>query len=115
MTSPALNAYRAALRATRVAFNGDQFMIQASRQKIRDGFNSNKGLSVKEEVDSAVSEIEEIAKFLVKNVVQAEKQPNERYLLKIHDKTELGRNETIKQNNRENMGSLAGAKVRKCR
>lgn len=115
MSKPAIQAYRSALRATRVAFNGDAFMISSSRQKIREGFEANKGLSLKEEIDKAVEDLNSIAEFLIKNVVQAEKQPNERYLLKIHDKTELGRNETIKQANRENMGSLAGAKVRKCR
>lgn len=90
-------------------------MIRSAREKIREGYAANKGLVSSEEIDKAVTELNEVAKFLVKNVVQAEKQQNDNYLLKIHDKTELGLNETIKQSNRENMGSLAGAKVRKCR
>lgn len=115
MSKPAVQAYRAALRATRVAFPGDAFMIRSARVKMREGFEMNKGLQVKEEIEKAVDDLNEVAKFLVKNVVQAEMQQNERYLLKIHDKTELGLNDTIKQSNKENMGSLAGAKVRKCR
>lgn len=114
MTNPAIQSYRTALRATRVAFNGDAFMIRASTQKIREGFELNRQLTNKVEIEEAVTHMNEVAKYLVKTVVQAEKQPNDNYLLKIHDKTELGLNETIKKSNRENMGSLAGAKVHKC-
>lgn len=86
----------------------------ASRMKIREGFNQNKNLTDKEEINKAINDLDEVAKFLVKNIVQAEQQENDRYHLKFHKDTELGDNATIKQNNRANMGSLAGAKVRRC-
>lgn len=111
MTKPALQAYRAALRATKVAFNGDAFVLGTSRSKIREGFELNKNLGKTEEIDKAVTELNDVAKFLVKNIVQGEKREDDRYFLKFHDQTELGSNETIKQNNRANMGSLAGAKL----
>lgn len=114
MTKAALLVYRSALRATRTAFNGDNKMLLASRQKIREGYELNRNLTDKEEINKAVKDLDEVAKFLVKNIVQAEKQENDRYFLKFHKKTELGDNSTIKQNNRANMGSLAGAKVRRC-
>lgn len=116
MRSPALQAYRAALRATRTAFNGDDVVLGSARAKIREGFELNRNLADQEAVTKAVDDLNEVAKFLVKNIVQGEKQPNDRYYLKFHDKTELGSNETIKQSNTENMGLLAGVKAtrRKC-
>lgn len=115
MSILAIQAYRSALRATRVAFRGDSVLMDAARQKIREGFEANRELSKQEETEKAISEINSVAKFLVKNVVQAEKQQSDRYLLKIHDQTELGLNETIKQNNRKDMGSLTGVKISRCR
>lgn len=110
----ALQAYRAALRATRVAFSGDDVVLKAARTKVREGFESNRELSDQAEVDKAVKELNEVAQFLVKNIVQGEQEEDGRYFLKFHEKTELGSNETIKQSNRANMGSLAGVKARKC-
>lgn len=103
--SQALQAYKAALRATRVAFNGDRRVLGAARAQIRAGFDRNRQLAGNEQA-KAIKEMQEVSAFLVKNVVQGEKQ-GDKYFLKFHDKTELGDNETIKQNNRKNMGSLA--------
>lgn len=110
----ALQAYRAALRATRVAFNGDSVVLNSARNKIREGFEENRSMSDQQEIEKAVTDLNEVAKFLVKNIVQGEQEKDGRYFLKFHDKTELGSNESIKQNNRANMGSLAGVKVKKC-
>jgi len=110
----ALQAYRNALRATRVAFNGDQVVLHAARTRVREGFESNRALSDEAEITKAVTELNEVARFLVKNIVQGEQEKDGRYFLKFHDKTELGSNESIKQSNRANMGSLAGVKARKC-
>lgn len=63
--------------------------------------------------DEDIDKLNEVSKFLVQNIVQGEKQGDGKYFLKFHDKTELGDNETIKQNNRVNMGSLAGSKAKK--
>lgn len=110
----ALQAYRAALRATRIAFNGDAVVLNSARAKIREGFDTNRALADEQEIQKAVKDLNEVSLFLVKNIVQGEQEKDGRYFLKFHDKTELGSNETIKQNNRANMGSLAGVKVRKC-
>lgn len=110
----ALQAYRTTLRATRIAFNGDEVVLKAARAKVRDGFESNRGLSDQVEIEKAVTELNEVAHFLIKNIVQGEQEKDGRYFLKFHDKTELGSNESIKQNNLANMGSLAGVKARKC-
>lgn len=114
MTKSALLVYRAALRATRVAFNGDSKILTASRLKIREGYDQNRNLTDKEEINKAITDLDEVAKFLVKNIVQAEEKEKDKYFLHFHKDTELGDNATIKQNNRANMGSLAGAKVRRC-
>lgn len=110
----ALQAYRQAFRATKVAFKNDAKVLNAARAEIRRRTEENKHL-VKEEADNAIKELSEVSKFLIQNIVQAEKTKDDRYFLHFHDKTELGDNETIKQNNRANMGSLAGAKVRRCK
>lgn len=97
-----------------MAFNGDNFVLKSARAKIREGLLSNRDLADKMEVEKKVAELNEVAQFLVKNIVQGEKEEGkDRYLLKIHDKTELGSNETIKQS-KANLGSLAGAKVKRC-
>lgn len=114
MSKPALQAYKAALRATKTVFSGDGYMLLLARAKIREGFEEKRGLTDAEEIEKEVTHLNEVAKFLVKNVVQGEKQANDRFHLKFHAKTELGSNETIKQSNRAEMGSLAGVKVRKC-
>lgn len=114
MTKSALLVYRAALRATRVAFNGDAKILTAARLKIREGYDKNRNLTDKEEINKAITDLDEVAKFLVKNIVQAEEKEKNKYFLHFHKDTELGDNDTIKQNNRANMGSLAGAKVRRC-
>lgn len=116
MSNNALQAYRAALRATRIAFNGDNFVLGQARTKIREGFETNRHLEA-ENSEKAIADIQEVSTFLVKNIVQGVKQDGEdRYALKFHKQTELGSNDTIKQGKAE-IGTLAGAKgtkMRKC-
>lgn len=109
----ALHAYKAALRATRIAFNGDAKILTAARLKVREGFEENRNLEDQEKIQESLKSINEVAVFLTRNVVQGEQNDDGRYLLKFHDKIELGSNETIRQNNKANMGSLANAKVTK--
>ncbi|CAK7913318.1 mitochondrial zinc maintenance protein 1, mitochondrial [[Candida] anglica] len=109
--SAALSAYRTALRATRVAFKNDAEVLLASRAKIKQGFFEDLeqgSQTVQEKIDNLNS----VSKFLVQNIVQGEKKEDGQYFLNIHDKTELGDNETIKQK-KADMGSLAGAKATK--
>lgn len=109
----AINAYRNALRATRVAFKNDLPVLTAARTQIKQGFIDNKNLADQEQQKEAIDKMNEVSQFLVKNIVQGERQEDDKYFLKFHDRTELGDNETIKQSKAE-MGSLAGAKVKRC-
>ncbi|KAG7194275.1 Mitochondrial zinc maintenance protein 1, mitochondrial [Scheffersomyces spartinae] len=105
----ALQAYRNALRATKVAFKKDVPVLTAARTKIREGFEEHRGLSDESLIQEEVTKLNGISQFLVRNVVQAKKQDNGKYLLDIHSETELGDNESIK-NPKKDMGSLAGVK-----
>lgn len=112
--SKAIHAYKEALRATRVAFKNDLRVLQAARSEFRRRTEENRSLADQQQIDKAVQEMSDVANFLIKNIVQAEQREKDRYFLHFHDKTELGSNETIKQNNRANMGTLAGVKAKKC-
>lgn len=112
--SLALSAFRDALRATHVAFKGDPEVLHAARLQIREGYRKHGNLK-EEDARSEITKLNEVSQFLIKNIVQGSRDEKDgRYFLNFHDKTELGDNETIKQSNRANMGSLAGAKVKKC-
>ncbi|ABN64330.1 predicted protein [Scheffersomyces stipitis CBS 6054] len=112
--SAAKSAYRNALRATRIAFRQDVPVLSSARLQIKDGFTKNRELKDEAEISEAISKLNEVSKFLVQNIVQGEKQEDGKYFLNFHEKTELGDNETIRQGNKANLGSLAGAKVKKC-
>ncbi|CAH2353599.1 mitochondrial zinc maintenance protein 1, mitochondrial [[Candida] railenensis] len=109
--SAALSAYKNLLKATKVSFKNDAEVLFAARSKIRSDFLQERELDSKiaqEKIDHANA----VAKFLVANVVQGIQKEEGKYLLDIHEQTELGDNETIKQKKSE-MGSLAGAKATK--
>lgn len=108
--SKALQAYRGALRATKLSFAQDNQVLLAARKQIRDGFEANRTCDNAEE---EITKLNDVSQFLIKNIVQGEKQDDGKYFLKFHDKTELGDNETIKQNNKADMGSLAGAEPKR--
>lgn len=114
MVNVALQAYRHALRATRVAFNGDAFMLDSARAQFKTSFLANKDLPDGEEKTKAITHLNEVSQFLIRNIVQGEMQPNQRYNLKFHEKTELGSNETIRSDHKSKMGTLAGAGVKRC-
>lgn len=111
--SRALQAYRASLRATHTAFKGDAEVLRAARNQIRQGFEQHKDLAP-EQANEEIVKLNEVSTFLVKNIVQGKKDQEGKYFLNFHEGTELGDNETIKQNNKANLGSLAGAKTKKC-
>ncbi|KAL3232581.1 Mitochondrial zinc maintenance protein 1, mitochondrial [Nakaseomyces bracarensis] len=92
----ALQAYRHGLKATRVAFNGDNRMLVAARAEMRKGMQSPDDTKP---VEDQIKHLEEVATFLRRNVVQGEKIPGEqeRYHLNFHKEIELGDNESIKQ------------------
>lgn len=112
-TSP-LSAYRTALRATRIAFKADDFVMKAARDKIRAGFEEKRALTDPILIQEQVQNLSEVSTFLVRNLVQAVRQEDTgKYVVEFHDKIELGDNETIKMKNKASLGSLTGAKAKK--
>ncbi|KAB2577104.1 hypothetical protein BFW01_g2310 [Lasiodiplodia theobromae] len=105
----ALAAYRSILRATRLAFQGDASVLSAARMKARDDFDAQRSLDPdSEDAKKAVTHANDVAKFLRENVVQGQANDNGRYKLRIHEHTERGDNESIKQNKGNN--TLSGVK-----
>ncbi|KAI2470704.1 hypothetical protein F4781DRAFT_166100 [Annulohypoxylon bovei var. microspora] len=92
----ALPAYRGLLRAARIAFQGDERVLNAARSSIREGFLVNASLGqTNPELPSAIKHAEEIAAILRQNIVQGKKD-GEIYKLRIHEDTERGDNDTVK-------------------
>ncbi|KAK6200515.1 mitochondrial zinc maintenance protein 1, mitochondrial [Scheffersomyces amazonensis] len=116
-SASAKSAYRNALRATRIAFRQDIPILQGARLQIKQGFEKHRNLDSLDKIEEEITKLNEVSQFLIKNIVQGEKQSDGKYFLNFHEKTELGDNETIKQGGKSNLGSLAGAKgskVKKC-
>ncbi|QSZ37344.1 hypothetical protein DSL72_009442 [Monilinia vaccinii-corymbosi] len=97
----ALAAYRHLLRATKIAFNEDIAVLTSSRKQARSTFLTNRSLAPESpECIAAITHAEEVATFLLKNVVQGQKvEGEEKYKLNIHEHTERGDNDTIKMPN----------------
>ncbi|KAF1942758.1 hypothetical protein EJ02DRAFT_433791 [Clathrospora elynae] len=106
----ALVAYRNLLRSARIAFQGDMNTLFAARTEARKNFESNRDLRVgSEELQKSLVHAEEVAKFLRENVVQGQAQDDgENYKLRIHEHTERGDNEDIKQG--KGKSTLGGVK-----
>lgn len=111
---PAIHAYRGVLRAIRLAFHGDLEVLMAAKQRVREGFEENRNITDKAQQDEHVKNLNDVSKLLTQNIVQGQRKEDGRYYLNFHDKIELGDNETIKQGNRANLGSLAGKKAQNC-
>ncbi|KAK6357822.1 Mitochondrial zinc maintenance protein 1, mitochondrial [Orbilia blumenaviensis] len=93
----ALHAYRALLRASQVAFQGDSRLLLVSHREIRTQFERNLDGNSAGEKDEKIKHAFEVAKFLKQNVVQAEKvDGEEKFKLQLRDETERGDNESIK-------------------
>ncbi|KPI44168.1 Mitochondrial zinc maintenance protein 1, mitochondrial [Cyphellophora attinorum] len=99
----ALPAYRALLRATRIAFANDTALLHSSRAQIREGFRSKRSLEPgSAEVEGAVKHAEGVAEVLRTNVVQGKRiggvegEGEGVYKLNIHKDTERGDNDTVK-------------------
>ncbi|CCK72580.1 Mzm1p KNAG_0K02170 [Huiozyma naganishii CBS 8797] len=104
MGTAALTAYRHALRAARVAFQGDTAVLLAARSQMRSGMLDppDKTLSPAQQAQY----MEDVATYLRRNVVQAtrvntaggppEQHHQPRFHLNIHGDTELGDNDSIR-------------------
>lgn len=99
-TQRALNAYRAALRSTKIAFTSDVKTLTASRTRLREEMRAEKSITdPKLDTVQRIELLEQVGEFLKRNIVQGiKKSPEEsRYLLNIHKETELGDNDDLKK------------------
>lgn len=93
----ALAAYRGLLRAAQIAFEGDLRTLSAAKQQIRQSFQANSGLSPSDpNTQPAIQHAVDVAKFLKENVVQGKRQEDDKFVLRIHEHTERGDNDSIK-------------------
>ncbi|KAF3002128.1 hypothetical protein G7054_g178 [Neopestalotiopsis clavispora] len=92
----AIVAYRNLLRSARIAFQGDQPILNAALTQIRTGFRENASLDPKSpEIDGHIKHAEDVATILRENVVQGRRN-GDKYKLRIHEHTERGDNDTVK-------------------
>ncbi|KAH9998999.1 RF-1 domain-containing protein [Russula vinacea] len=105
LRAAARSVYRDLWRASATTFAGDPPILLAFRQKIRRDALEQYSVADEEVFKNNLKLGREIADFLRKNIVQAERlqmQPGEEtYKIRITEHTELGDNDTIK--NPENM------------
>ncbi|KAL8243845.1 hypothetical protein R6Q59_010103 [Mikania micrantha] len=95
----ALAAYRNLLRATRVAFQGDHQMLVAARSQARAGFDKSRSLEPSSDAaQKEVAHAEGVAEILRRNLVQGKQVDGKKnaYQLRIHEDTERGDNDTIR-------------------
>lgn len=109
----ALAAYRHLLRATRIAFTGDNHLLHAAQTQVRAGFDNNSSLDPSSpEATKAIEHAEGVASVLRHNIVQGVQAPgSDRFstftplrqilqlilvALNIHKDTERGDNDTVK-------------------
>ncbi|SCU81495.1 LAMI_0B06480g1_1 [Lachancea mirantina] len=90
----ALSAYRNGLRATKIAFGRDARMLNAARAQMKAGMHNPPEPSKTSE--QQIQDLNDIAAFLRRNVVQGKLSKSGQYHLNIHSETELGDNESIK-------------------
>ncbi|KAH6651663.1 hypothetical protein BKA67DRAFT_660454 [Truncatella angustata] len=92
----ALAAYRHLLRSARIAFQGDEPILNAARAQIRGGFREHASLDPQSpEIDGHIKHAQDVATILRENVVQG-KRDGDKYKLRIHEHTERGDNDTVK-------------------
>lgn len=71
----ALPAYRSLLRATRIAFQGDERTLLAARAQIRANFRDNAALPASDpSIAPALEHAQAVATFLRANVVQGQRE-----------------------------------------
>lgn len=72
-----LAAYRNVLRATRIAFQGDERVLSAARQQARAGFRAKANLQPSDPaVGAAIEEAQAVADILRANIVQGRRDGN---------------------------------------
>ncbi|KAH0430842.1 putative mitochondrial protein fmp16 [Colletotrichum kahawae] len=90
-------AYRHLWRAARIAFKGDDRVLTAAKQQIRQGFRDQASLAPSDaSLRQAIEKAEDIAKILRQNIVQGKQDETRVYKLRIHEDTERGDNDSVK-------------------
>ncbi|ETI29337.1 hypothetical protein G647_01790, partial [Cladophialophora carrionii CBS 160.54] len=94
----ALSAYRHLLRATRIAFHEDYYLLHAARTQARTGFDNLRSLDAdSEEAIKGIQHAEGVASVLRHNIVQGKRvEGSDVIKLNIHRDTERGDNDTVK-------------------
>ncbi|RMY65788.1 hypothetical protein D0863_08875 [Hortaea werneckii] len=96
--SVVLATYRHLLRATGIAFRGDNDTLVASRKLAHESFAKNRRLEVGGvEAGQGIEHAQGVAQILRENVVQGKNTGGENYKLNIHEHTQRLDNETAKQ------------------
>ena len=78
---------------------GDVPMMSAARHQARGGFDKGRTLEVSsKEAEGAIQHAEGVSEILLKNIVQGTQVEgkNDSYKLNIHEHTEKGDNDTVK-------------------
>ncbi|KAH3669273.1 hypothetical protein OGAPHI_001394 [Ogataea philodendri] len=111
LANEALKAYRGALRATSIAFQGDLATLQAARAQIRSKMVLNVDPDMPEKsVEDRIKHLDQVSLFLRRNIVQGKKEEeDDKYFLNIHNDTELGDNDDIKKKKRSTFGGQMAA------
>ncbi|KAK7946383.1 uncharacterized protein PG986_010704 [Apiospora aurea] len=92
----AIAAYRNLWRSARIAFQGDQPILEAAHNQIRLGFRQHADLKPSDpKFAEEIRHAEDVATILKQNVVQG-KREGDTYKLRIHEHVERGDNDTVK-------------------
>lgn len=87
------SAYRALLRASRIAFAGDKEAIKQAREQLRENFFANRALTGSA-LDKAIKEAMDAAEFLEQNIVQGQLNETGNYAVELRpDQAENKRND----------------------
>lgn len=82
-----------------MTYIGDLPLLHAARHQARGGFEKGRSLEPEsQEADGAIKHAEGVVEVLLQNVVQGRQVDgqNDRYKLNIHEHTEKGHNDTVK-------------------
>ena len=107
--SSSLQAYRALLRASRIAFQGDVRTTTLSLKQIRSEFEKNRFEKDETKLQKLVSDANEAAQFLMLSVLQGVKEEGQDMKIKLNKKqveANLDATVTIKEIDDQYMGSL---------
>lgn len=97
-------AYKESIRAMNFTFSNDIQSLHKSKLILKQTAINPSEMKQKmfkdlpESKEDLIKHLEDMNKILIQNVAQAQQKSKFKYELKMHDKIELGDNETIKEN-----------------